>query len=433
MNQYNIYKFTSIFLVIFAIFSYFLGFYYNENAAGAGGTSGDFKIIYNNFQIFLKNDIVTAINHPDYLDSRLPTSYIFHKLFNPFAIDEISYRRSVFFISLMVPILFYFCLRHKFKKTENIILVLLSSIIFLSPYFRTSSYWGLQENYGFIFLLLTFLTLFYIDKKNDKFILNVYTKLFALTFFSSLCIYFDQKLIIIPAICFFKIILSNKLIKYKIFLTFCYFIFSLPYIYLIKVWGSLIPPAATTRSYSFVDGIYLDHFGYASTIIAFYLLPLLFFKSEKLISLFVQIFSNKKNYFLIIFFLFYIFYLAVFYETQEKSLQGNGFIHKVSLLIFKDYLFRSIFIYFSFFISWLIIIIYFNKEFKEYLILTYFFLLSIIIWPMYQEYFDPLIIVLAFTFFSSKIYPTYKNSIALFVYLLFFLFSANVYYVGLLN
>ena len=32
---------------------------------------------------------------------------------------------------------------------------------------------------------------------------------------------------------FFKIMLSKQLIKFKIFSTFCYFVFSLPYIYLI--------------------------------------------------------------------------------------------------------------------------------------------------------------------------------------------------------
>ena len=434
VSQYNLYKFTSIFLITLAIFSYFFGFYLDENSAGAGGHAGDFSIIYNNFQIFLKYDLEEAIAHHDYFDSRPPTSYILHKLFNPFAEGQINYRRSVFFISFFIPILFYFCLKQKFKNEENLLLILISSTIFLSPYFRTSAYWGLQENYGFIFLLLTFLSIIFLNKKNNQFTFKIYIQLLIVTFFSSACIYFDQKLIIIPIICFFKIILSNKLMKFKIFSIFCYFIFSLPYIYLIKVWGSLIPTsAAATRSYSFEDGIYLDHLGYALTIIAFYLLPLLTFKGEKLILLTKNLFLDKKNYLFIIFFFLYLIYLAIFADFTEKSLQGNGFVHKISILIFKDYFYRSIFIYFSFFISWLIILIYFDKKIKEYFILGYFFLLSIIIWPMYQEYFDPLIIILAFTFFSTKISPNYKNSIILFIYLSVLLVSANVYYLGWLN
>ena len=157
------------------------------------------------------------------------------------------------------------------------------------------------------------------------------------------------------------------------------------------------------------------------------------FKGEKLILLTKNLFLDKKNYLFIIFFFLYLIYLAIFADFTEESLQGNGFVHKISILIFKDYFYRSIFIYFSFFISWLIILIYFDKKIKEYFILGYFFLLSIIIWPMYQEYFDPLIIILAFTFFSTKISPNYKNSIILFIYLSVLLVSANVYYLGWLN
>ena len=205
VSQYNLYKFTSIFLITLAIFSYFFGFYLDENSAGAGGHAGDFSIIYNNFQIFLKYDLEEAIAHHDYFDSRPPTSYILHKLFNPFAEGQINYRRSVFFISFFIPILFYFCLKQKFKKEENLLLILISSTIFLSPYFRTSAYWGLQENYGFIFLLLTFLSIIFLNKKNNQFTFKIYIQLLIVTFFSSACIYFDQKLIIIPIICFLKL------------------------------------------------------------------------------------------------------------------------------------------------------------------------------------------------------------------------------------
>ena len=168
---------------------------------------------------------------------------------NPFAEDKVNFRRTVFFISLLVPILFYFCLKQKFKNEGNLLLILISSTVFLSPYFRTSAFWGLQENYGIIFLLLTFLSIHFLNKQNDQIAFKEYAELLTITFLSSACIYFDQKLAIIPIICFFKIMLSKKLIKFKIFSTFCYFVFSLPYIYLITIWGSIIPsnPAAARK------------------------------------------------------------------------------------------------------------------------------------------------------------------------------------------
>ena len=155
MNQFSLYKFTSIALITLAILSYFFGFYLDESSTGAGGYTGDFEHIYTNLEFFLKHDLVTSISNPNYHDSRPPTPYILHEALNPFAEDKINFRRSVFFISLLIPILFYFCLKQKFKNEENLLLILISSTIFLSPYFRTTAFWGLQENYGLIFLLLT--------------------------------------------------------------------------------------------------------------------------------------------------------------------------------------------------------------------------------------------------------------------------------------
>ena len=143
MNQQNLYKFTCAILALLAITSYFFGFYFDENSAGAGGYDGDFKHIYNNLKIFLKHDFATSISHPDYVDSRPPSSYILHELLNPFANNEVNFRRSVFFVSLSVPVLFYFCLKQKFKDCENLLLILISSTI---------SEWSLETSISFLFV-----------------------------------------------------------------------------------------------------------------------------------------------------------------------------------------------------------------------------------------------------------------------------------------
>ena len=153
------YRILSLVLIFISFSSLFLGFYLDENSAGAGSYTGDIQIIWKNLQIFLTNDIISSVQHQDYFSSRTPIAYILHKIFNPFVENIASYRRSVFIISLTLPILFYFSLKQKFIKEDNILLFLISSIVCFSPYYRTSSYWGLEENYGLIFLLLTFLSL----------------------------------------------------------------------------------------------------------------------------------------------------------------------------------------------------------------------------------------------------------------------------------
>ena len=159
------YRHVSIILIFISFLSLFLGFYLDENSAGAGSYEGDIKAIWKNLQIFLTNDLASSINHPDYFDSRPPLAYILYEIFNPFVGDILSYRRSVFSISLILPFLFYFCLKLKFLKADNLLLFLISSTVCLSPYFRTSSYWGLEENLGLISLLLTFLSFDFFFKK----------------------------------------------------------------------------------------------------------------------------------------------------------------------------------------------------------------------------------------------------------------------------
>jgi hypothetical protein len=281
MQSKDNYKILPFILIFFSLSSFFLGFYLDENSAGAGGYFGDWVNLLPNIQLFLNNDILTAINHEDYYSNRSPLLYILQKIFNPFAGSAIEYRRSIFFISLAVPVLFYFCLRQKFKKEDNLLLLLTTSTIFLSPYYRTSSYWGLEENYGLICLFFSFLflNLFLKNKNESNYI--IYAQLFLLVFFSSLCVYFDLKLLIIPIICFLKIITSEKKIKLKVFSIFSYFLFSLPYIYLIILWGGLFAPkVAEVRNFG--EQLHISHIGYASTIIAFYLAPFLLFKGKGL-------------------------------------------------------------------------------------------------------------------------------------------------------
>ena len=435
MGIKSYYKYFSFFLIILSVSSYFVGFIYGENSAGGG--PADHSHVWSNLQTFLNNSIIDGVHLTAtydaeiYMSSRTPLVYIFHKLFNPFVENEILFKRSVFFISLWVPILFYICLKQKFRKEENLLLLLISTTIFLSPYFRTSSYWALEENFGLITLLLSFLFL-------NKFLTNTnniskdYYQLFLTVFFSSTCLYFDQKLAIIPLICFVRIIFSDKPLKLKFFSFFAYFIFSLPFIYLISIWGGIMPPMdAENRGIG--NQLYFYHLGYALTIVAFYLLPLLLFKSENLLKLWKNFFSQRKNYYLISIFFIYLIYLLFFHDYGEERLIGKGFVHKTAILLFEEIFFQKVFIYFSFFFSWIIILIYLSDSLKNKLILSYFFLFSIFVFPLMQEYFDPVIILMAFTFFDSKFFINYKRSILLYFYLSILLVFSNIYYYNLIN
>ncbi len=415
-------------IFIFLIFTFFcLGFYLDENSAGAGGYSGDLSHIFKNQQTFINNTLKKAIYYttiyaPEHFQSsKMPLVYIVNKFLNPFADNIEHWRKSIFALSCTIPIFLYFTLVKKYNDSNKYNIALISSFLFLSPYFRTSGYWGLEENFGILALIISYF-FFYklIDNKKNNISIIV-----LITFSSSLCVYFDQKLVIVPIICFLSIILSNNSSNLKIFTTFLYLVFSIPCFYLIHLWGSVIPfRDASIRN---VGEINLENIIFCITIISFYLFPLVFFKKEKIKLTVYNFLKSKINLFFIFIFLIYLIYLFFFNEFKIPVL-GGGVFAKISILLFENLLFQKIFLVFVSIISLLIILFFLNNNYHDGLILIFFIALSVIMSPIYQEYFDPLIILLALTFFKTKLLLNYKNTLIILSYYSVFLVGSNIFY-----
>ena len=146
----------NFFLSFTVLLYFFYGYFQNENSAGAGGYDGDFKLIWGNL-ILLKQGIISNLDNPLYNDSRPPLSYIIHILLNPFTYNQEVFRLSNLIISSTIPFLLYFSIKQNYPSLDKNLIFLLALIVTLSPYFRTTAYWALGENYGLIFLLLSFL------------------------------------------------------------------------------------------------------------------------------------------------------------------------------------------------------------------------------------------------------------------------------------
>ena len=434
----NIKNYFIILLSTLIYFSFFLGFYFGENSIGSGGYNGDLLWMWQNLEIYKNNNFYDAIHHPEFFGNRSPLIYILHAYLNPFISDLDSYRTTVFILSLIAPIIFYICLVQKFNNTNKVILFFISSFILLSPFYRTSAYWGLEVNYAITTMLLSvyFLNIFKQKKKLSNF--NLFFLITLLTFTSSLCIYFDQKFLIIPLLVFIEIMRSDTKTKFKTYSIINFSIFSIPFIYLIFMWKGIVPPSTqyanpnTITSISRLNLLWFEHLGYATTMIAFYFLPVIFLKKDNILFSAKNFFLDKKNnLFLILFFVYLIYFISfVNFEelTKVKYLMGLGFIHKISLILFENIFLQEIFTCFSFLISWIIILFFLEKNLSNFLILFYFYFLSLILWPLMQEYFDPIIFLFALIIFSSKLLINYKNSIFTFLYLSIFLISANFYY-----
>jgi hypothetical protein len=182
----------------------------------------------------------------------------------------------------------------------------LASLILLSPYFRTSSFWALKENYAIISMLFYYILInFFFLKKTH------YYLLFAI-FFTSICVYFDQKFILITLIFLFLLIYSEINIKFKIFSILLFFLLSTPFYYLIKIWGN-ITPVGNNDSYRVGSIFYFHNICYMANIIGFYLFPFLFLLSkQKILELLTNIYKKKINHLFILISIMYLFYFFFF-------------------------------------------------------------------------------------------------------------------------
>jgi len=439
-KKYNLsipkqYEFFYNIIIFIPFISFIFGFYHDEFSAGTGEGGGDSQWIRENIKIFIENDLLTAIFHPDLFGNRTPLIYVLNKLINPFFYDFEKYRLSVFILSILGPIFLYQLLKLKFYNVDRKILLLISSIVYLSPYYRTSAYWGLNENYGIITTVLSFLFLIKFLKFEKKRNINT----FGIILFSSLTIYFDQKFLIVPLICFVNMILSRNHLNFKITISLIYGILALPYLYLFYKWGGIVPPATqlsnpkTITSVSDLDTIYYIHIGYASTLIAFYLLPIMLFtgKLTFIINNLKKLISRKSNYLFFFLILCFFIYLIDFdfekYTVQDHWV-GLGIIHKLTQLLFEQIILQEIITYIFFLLSFVVLLYFINLSRLDALYIGYFLLISLFLWPLIQEYFDPIILIISLSLFNSVKHFTKLNSLFLFLYTATFLIIANIYY-----
>ena len=137
--------------------SLILGFYLNENLAG--GAIADFNIHIPILNAFKENYLLNFLRYKDYGYDHSPFFFSFLNFINfPLNNLEFSFNSAVNFegtqlkifgtkftalrllylhICLLAPIMFYKCLRIRYSDCNKFILLILSSLILLSPYFRS--------------------------------------------------------------------------------------------------------------------------------------------------------------------------------------------------------------------------------------------------------------------------------------------------------
>ena len=162
-NKNQILNKKNLLILSLLYFSLILGFFLNENLAG--GAIYDFSIHEIVLKSFKENFRYYFLNYDILEHDHSPFFFSFLNFINlPFE-GTTSLRFIYLHICLIVPFIFYLCLVEKYKDCNKELLLVLSSIIFISPYFRSYAIWAGDINLALLFLLCSILFLFKLEKE----------------------------------------------------------------------------------------------------------------------------------------------------------------------------------------------------------------------------------------------------------------------------
>jgi hypothetical protein len=362
-----------------------VGFLLNENSSG--GAEQDYNYT-EKFIIAISKDILNGIN---YAATEHPQHFPLHYILLGLSLKILKelYLVKFFFlhISIIIPLVFYKSIKLIYKNKE--VAFLLSIILFISPYYRSSAIWATTDNLATLFFLLTiyFFLKFKFDKKK---ILYIYLSIIFI-FLS----FYTRPFYILFSIFFFVNIYKEKLFMKnykKIFLLIigCILPFAIYYNYYYSKTDTTLLTNYSSKNP--INNLYI-----LISIILFYLFPFLIF-SKKNSNLFYLFF--KKNLFnncIVIFLLLFLSYKFDYHLNLYKGSIGGGIVYK----FFSLYLDLNFFFIFTSFFS--IVIIFFFREniINNSIIFLTIFLCYYVEIP-FQKYFDPLLIITFLTLYKSK-------------------------------
>ena len=386
-----------------------------ENSVGGGPEF--YELSWPIIQSFKEDFLFTINNYGTLGDGTIPFSHIINAYLNPFSDIDTNFQLSVTVISFVIFLIFALILKKNFSDIKFIDILLTSSVILLLPMFRTSAFWGKNENYGWLFFILALYFFFEIKKSipkipNNRDILNVI--FFCLI--SACALYARQSLVFLPISYLLYLFFNNANKKIVITSIISFAILAIPGLLLILVWRDIYGTQNTQiylpigfnetwlhPKYILINiPILLSFFG-------FYLLP---------ISMIEFLNSGFKDFFNK-YFKSFIFALIIFIFLSQMNILnylgnydlGGGAILKLNYLIQKNN-FLLLLVFSS--LGFSILVRFFKEDMRNNMIII---LPMLIIYgstdTLYQEYVEPLILIMFFLALNTNLHKMYFKNISL--------------------
>ena len=398
-------------ILLFLLYtSLLIGFYLGENLNH--GSYLDWVNAYNPvIESFSKDFKNTFFSYDNYGQRHSPIYIIFLSVLLKFGLSFDFIRLVHLHMSLSLIVIFYSCLKLKFRDTNRTILKILALSIFLSPTFRSLAIWPDSRIPGLIFFTLSiyFFLKFLISTKNNKkfvwfslisIIISSYISPNFSLFFIFLIYYFFKKLK-------FKSFLLFVLFSFAASLPMIYYIFFLDVNFIAAGKTPGLDMIGTSLNFNISNKLLI-----ISSIIFFHLIPILFF----LLDYKKMILFCKKN----LVFISIPFLILVYFFNYQMSFTGGGVFFQLSQILFNNNLLFFIISFFSF-----LVIIYLSSVHIDNFLLIFLLVLSNIQNTIYHKYYEPLILIIVFILFNNLDYRNFfskkRNLIYLYGFSLFYI------------
>ena len=402
-----------IFFLFFLYITLIISFFFGENSTG--GAISDYINQKKASQEFASDFFKTFYEYDTFRTRHSPVLIIFLSLFERINLPDFLIRLIHLHICLVLPFLLYKCLNEKFNEIDKRIFLFLSSLIFISPTFRSLSIWPDSRLLGLtLFVLSIYFFLKFENSKDFKFaIYNIITLALSAYLspnFSVFSIFFLIKFILNYGF-FSKKILMLVIINLSLAFPAFYYLFILDINFLLNAAATGIQENEKIYFNNLFNDILIIF-----SILFFYLIPFIFFRIIRINNIF-----NIKNILISIF----IFSVCAINFDYNYLYSGGGIFFKLSHYFFQNnYLF--------YLVSLFAIPVICSLISKNYLNI----LLFVIIifnspqYTIYHKYFDPFLLIAFFTIFYfnvdlKKIFHA-KNHYFIFAYFAFFLIISNL-------
>lgn len=370
-------------------FSFILGFFFLEEH-GASNLDAELHT-YPAIEGLKNNFLENIITYGKYGEFSYPLHHIIFSIFNPFETGSLEFRLISVFWSLLILIFFFYIIKKKFNF-RNYEVIFLSSLLLLSPYFRTSAFWGMTENTGILFLILSIL--FYNYQKK----LNNINNIFFICLFSSLALYSRVQYVFICLFFYLDIIFSSSN-KHRIYSTLFYIFLSIPALILIYFWGGVIDEQHVDEFNSLINFKTIPRtLLVIFSLIGFYSVPFLICFISNFKSLIKTYIIKYLFIFILLVSMFYILNLDILSLNENRDYAyGQGFL--------ANYLYQITKIQISYLIFsalGLCVLFHLSSSVKNKILIYCLLIIFSFRVHFFTEYLDPLLFVLAFCLLEIK-------------------------------